>query len=1030
VVKAFAKYRPVDAAVWRVSAFASIPAAGWPGRDASSPQWRVWLAQVWASPGFAEAITHASAVLAEQVVAVVEGTAGDDRRASRVGHAVARYLARIRSRVTPFGLFAGVAPLRFGAVATTGGSEPGDRLRLRANGAWVAAVIAALESEPALVRCLTVAANDLVTVRGGRLHVEWQPHGGDPSRRGPVEVSVRHTPPVAAALAAARRPIAVSELEQQLLDRFPATGSPVVARLIGQLVTAGALITQLRPPSTQTDPLRHVLYVLDSADLAAAPAAQVMRDRLRAVHAMLAQDAPSDDRARSQLATRMRATAPGTDRPLGIDLRPAEPPPVSGRIATETATAVELLLQVSKAPAGRPGWREYRDRFRQRYGTGALVPVTDLIDPAVGLGYPRHFADPAFPGGAPWSGRDEHLLQLVQQAALDGTTEVHLSTADIAALAVSGATPGNGRYGPAHLDVTVEVRAACTAAVDRGEFTLAVLGAGRSIAATSGRFLDLLPGHVDLLSDAVATIVDGATLAQLSFPPYRPATESVTRVPQLFPTVISVGEHRPAAEQVLRLEDLAVTADLDRLYVVDLPSRRIIEPVVACAAAPHTMPPVVRLLMEIPRATGVALSLFDWGAAARLPFLPRLRHGRIILSPARWRIPTGALPGPQASAQRWEAAFGELRQRLRLPEVVAVGSGDQQLRLAVDDPMDQALLRGNLDKAGGPVEVTEAARPHEFGWCAGRAHEIVVPLVRIGRGVQPAIARRLAGRPVVPVEHGQLPGGGVVFGKLYGPPDLFSSIITEHLPDLINGENDAGRWWFVRYRDPHPHLRLRLVTDDFGRDAARLGRWAAQLRRLRLAGDLVLDTYRPETARYGTGPAMVAAEQLFTADSAAAIAQLTTYQGTPDSGDAITAVSHLDLLAALLGDSGQAIGWLLDHPDLLPRPTGDSRTARRHAIALAAPLDTGEAVAGAGTIGAPLAAAWAQRRTAARAYARQLADDPAGPSAAEVAMSLLHLHHNRAVGIDPDSEARIYHLARAVALAATHRGTVTAGSRA
>ncbi len=123
-------------------------------------------------------------------------------------------------------------------------------------------------------------------------------------------------------------------------------------------------------------------------------------------------------------------------------------------------------------------------------------------------------------------------------------------------------------------------------------------------------------------------------------------------------------------------------------------------------------------------------------------------------------------------------------------------------------------------------------------------------------------------------------------------------------------------WWFIRYRDPRHHLRLRLHTADSGQAAARTGQWAAALRRQGLASDLVLDTYRPETGRFGTGPALGAAEGLFAADSAAAAAQLAC-TGTGDP-QALTAASLADLAAALLGGRDPGLRWLADHP----RPAG------------------------------------------------------------------------------------------------------------
>ncbi|MGH4002067.1 MAG: lantibiotic dehydratase family protein, partial [Pseudonocardiaceae bacterium] len=380
-----------------------------------------------------------------------------------------------------------------------------------------------------------------------------------------------------------------------------------------------------------------------------------------------------------------------------------------------------------------------------RYGPGAVVPVTQLADPTAGLGFPCHYAEPDRTGmAAERSGRDERLLALAQQAALDGVQEVVLDDDIIKALA--GGEGGELRPAP-HLDLCVEVRAATTAALDVGDFTVVVTGIGHSAIATSGRFLQMLPGEdrqrIVAQYGALPLGVGGALAAQVSFPPHHPRVENVTRVPQVLPTVLSVAEHRDGHADQIGVADLAVTADQQRMFVLSLSRRRVVEPTLTCAAAWHTMPPLVRLLVEIPQATCAPVALFDWGVAACLPFRPRLRYRRSILAPARWQIPVGALPGPVAPRREWEAAMAVLRRQLRLPASVFVGTTDRRLRLNLDDSMDLALLRAQLDTASKSVTVTEAPTAADHGWCHGRAHEVVIPMASTAApGRAPAVVRR------------------------------------------------------------------------------------------------------------------------------------------------------------------------------------------------------------------------------------------------------------------------------------------------
>jgi thiopeptide-type bacteriocin biosynthesis protein len=472
-----------------------------------------------------------------------------------------------------------------------------------------------------------------------------------------------------------------------------------------------------------------------------------------------------------------------------------------------------------------------------------------------------------------------------------------------------------------------------------------------------------------------------------------------------------VAEHRHQAAGLLTLADLAVTADRERFYLCSLSRRAVVEPVLAACPAWHAVPPVVRLLFELPRADRAALSLFDWGAASRLPFLPRVRAGQVILSPARWRIPARELPDDTAASGEWTAGLAQIRQRRGLPDWVSVGSGDQRLRLHLENALDLSVLRAHLRTAGEAIVFTESWAPEDHAWCGGRAHEFVVPLASTA---PPLPAPKALARPLVVIgrEHGLLPGSGVLSARLYGHPALFDTIVTDCLPELVEGWDDLSRWWFLRYRDPRHHLRLRLYVSDYGSAAARVGRWAAALRRGNLIADLMLDTYRAETARYGGGSAMQAAEQLFAADSEAVMAQLRAEARHPL---AMTAASLTDLAGALLGGQQAGFRWFVEHPDAGgTRPL--DREARREVLAMTQSLPGREEAVPAG-----VRQAWHARAVAAERYVAQLR--AWGMEPADVTTSLLHIHHNRAHGVDPDVEATTYRLARAAALSYTARRT-------
>jgi thiopeptide-type bacteriocin biosynthesis protein len=998
-------FSAIDAAMIRVSVGDprdpfSAPWPEGPARD-DPAAWHRFVTRAWASGSLAHAVELASPALAATISETLSGGTPEGKKAARAAMALARYMLRFRGRATPFGLFAGVAPARTGGPAAADwGTE--HRPYARADARWLASVVAGFEAAGPLRARLQVTVSDLLTVRGDRIIVGWLPQASTLAQEAPAEISLSRTPAAETALRHARTTVAVGELADRITDQFPPATAGQTEAMIGQLMACGALVSSLRPPSTATDGLARILDVVGATGAGDIPSTAQIK-ALRETHSRLCRAVPAD---LNTIAGRMRELAEAPAHPVAVDLRADCHVTIPQLVADEAATAASALARLSPHPRGPSGWNDYYARFLDRYGLGTAVAVPDLLDPVMGLGPPSHYT---VPPPAPRSGRDERLAALAQQAVLDGTIEVVLDDTLIREIAVP--EYADARPVP-HMDITIDVRAASTRAVSEGEFTIIVCGVGRTAMAASGRFLHLLTGsereRLARLYSGLPTVTRGALSAQLSFPPHHPRAENVTRVPQMLPHLVSIGEHHGQHDPArIAFGDLAVTASTERLYLISLSRRVPVEPVLPCAPAWHAVPPAARLLFELPRAQCTPVSVFDWGAAASMPFLPRIRLGRVVLAPARWRIGAGTLPGPQASHDEWTTALEQLRGRLRLPRWVSAGPGDRQLRLSLDEPMDRAVLRAHLDASPGCAVITESWSPDDHAWFGGRAHEIVIPLAALTPpGPPPKLLARHG--PLPSPGRGHLPGaGGVLSARLYSDPALFDLIVTRYLPALISGWDDLALCWFIRYRDPRPHLRLRLHAANGGQAAARAGQWATGLCRQGLASDLALDTYRPETGRYGTGPALAAAEALFAADSSAAATQLATL-GTANQC-ALTAASLADLASGLLGGRHAGMQWLATHPI----PTGPEpldRDARRQTLVLAGNSDA---------VPAAVRRAWSVRADAAGEYADLLAGtgrDPAG-----ILETLLHLHHNRVHGPGRAGEVLTYRLARACAL--RHRAT-------
>ncbi len=982
-----------------------------------------WLSRQWQSRQVREAIAYASPALHHQLDEMLAAGSNDARTVRRVVIALASYLLRWQQRPTPFGLFAGIGLARVGTTTKVRWGLD-HHVAVRADAAWLGDVLTRLHQCLPLLERLSVVVNDAAYVRGDRLVAPGPAPDGTGQEMAPVEVSVRYSRPVRAAAEAARTPVRFGVLRELLMTQFSAATAQQIEGMLAGLLDQKILISSLCAPMTCSDALGYVCAELEAVAAETIPEIASTSRELSAVHhQLLAQDrSVVSDRATTR---RMQALSSVTDMPVIADTILDCDIEIPEQVVHEARDAVHVLHRLSPYPLGYPAWRDYHSRFRARYGTGALVPVLDLVADS-GLGLPADYLGSSR-GRVPsqLTERDEKLLALIQRATLNGDNEIVLTDHVIEDLAASD--PADLHL-PTRVEMAVEVRAQSAEALSRGRFTLAVTGTPRPGSSMAGRHAHLLPAEGrDAIAASFAAAGPRAIAAQLSFTPRKRRNENLVRSEQLVPHVIPVAEHRESGEHLITLADLAVTADDCRFYVVQISTGRRVEPrVVHALEASSQTPPLARFLADITTARASVYKAFHFGAAARLPYLPRIRYRRTILAPARWLLAAGDLPGRSATFAEWEVGLAAWRQQWRIPDWVAMVELDRRQPVNLSHRLHRLLLRTRLDR-GDRLELREASGPEDNAWL-GQRHEVLIPLFLDppSDGREPT---QVAGQQqVVTANAGHLPGDSpILCAQLYGHPGRFNEILTERLARLLGafGDEDRPGWWFRRHRqmsqpdaDQYLVLYLRLPdSSTYSPAAERLSEWANALRGEHLLSHFALVTYEPQAGRFGEGAALDRAYDIFTADSAAALAQIDLTVRAGAHAQAVAAASFVDLVVNFAGSVQAGSDWLIHQ---LRREQGPlDPMLRKQSLALVDPdgtLTSLRSLPG----GDNVVAAWHNRAVALGDYREALAErrDPL-----TVLPSLLHLHHIRSVGVDPMHERVTSRLARASALRHNARRT-------
>lgn len=930
-------------------------------------------------------VRRALAVGAGDLPRALERPPADAKGRDRLAGKLLRYLIRMSTRPTPFGLFAGVALANWGA--TTDLALSGERTsRTRPDMGWLLEFVAVLERRPE-VRCgLRVFANPAAFVRADRVFLSERAPVADSDEPG-RPVSLRATTPVRKVLARTRRPIPYEELVAGLAIEL-AVDRATVERLVDQLWEHTVLLSDLRPPLTVTEPARYVADRL-AAIAAAGGHAAALADLLAEIAAWDGLDAEQAIAGYPKLVVRaesvhsVKRSAKGpfqSDMAVGLAGRR-----INRAVAEEAARAAELMLRLSCSPRGFSHLDGYRARFEERYGSDREVPLLELLDPEIGLGPTERSTSDKAHG-------DPLLANLAASAIHDGVMEIELDEATVAELETWTVCPENA---PTSVDLAVFVTAESREAIDNGDFRL-VIGpnVGAPVAGrTLGRFADLLGAPAEAALREVAAAEDnlapGKLWAEVSYLPHKARTSNVavrplTRTHELAFDTSPSGENLP-------VDELAVTVRNGRFVLLWQGQE-----VVPCAGHmlnPRLAPPVIRFLEEISHDGRAQLGEFCWGYATEFPFLPRVRSGRVVLAPARWRVDRAALDD-----------FGRWREKWRVPRHVYLATMDNRLLLDLDRPEHLAQLRAE----SLPLVLHEALPAPDQAWLPGPdGHyiaEFMVPLVLTS--AMPAPRRSTAVR--ADMRRSWPPGSGWLYAKLYHVPTYEDDLISLAFRDFAAEVTVAGLvedWFFLRYSDPDPHLRIRFrgepdpVTAEL---APRLLRWGAKLVSDGYCRRLCLDTYEQEVERYGGPAAIGAAERLFTADSKATVDLLHLVRsGVLQVERNLLAASTVDDLLTGLGfDSGPHCAERVQDRREAAEEYREKARVLREVLG-----DPGWLARQPG--GQEAVAILAERRRAVEEFARAIDGLELARTPRDIAGSMVHMHCNRLLGRGHPLEQRV-----------------------
>lgn len=309
-----------------------------------------------------------------------------------------------------------------------------------------------------------------------------------------------------------------------------------------------------------------------------------------------------------------------------------------------------------------------------------------------------------------------------------------------------------------------------------------------------------------------------------------------------------------APEGDIALQDLALKLHGHELVLLSLSrGRRVIPRLSTAYNALHNGLGIFRLLYDLQyQGLRHQLTLDLESLFPGLEHYPRVVTGGIILAPAKWVFQQAAI----TALCRRPFSLGRLhlfRQAHHLPPRITMGLGDQQLSFELSDDgqalffldcisrLPKMILQEYLLPLGKGVQVD--GRPHQGQFMAA--------LIKKGITYDPLVPE-----PTLPgdVQREFPMGSDWLYLKLFCTPSSAGVLLRDIVAPLVADHREQiSNWFFVRYNDPAPHLRLRLqLTGPFtGKLLAALRERMNGSAHEQLLRDYQGDTYRRELERYG-----------------------------------------------------------------------------------------------------------------------------------------------------------------------------------
>lgn len=823
---------------------------------------------------------------------------------------IRKFLNRAATRTTPFGLFAGV---EFGNL----GDKTDIELncisqyykRARVDMEWLSKIVIICENNPTYWNHLRFRFNSDCYEAGNRLlapGLKLQVQREEFVDCVGEAMSVKNTEAVKFIYNNFGTDYFImNDLILKFKEEYCDLDSGVLLVFLKNLINMSILVSELQPPQVDTKPLCYVVNIIREYEID-----DGLLNKLQRVLGLIEQYNQTEMGKGTDLFLRCcdlmgEIQNLKSGHYLQVDMRTKY---VCCELNRSVADSIEHFIEIVRNEAFvceyPESLRAYSNLFIEKYGYNKEIAVQQLLDPDIGLGAPAGYSNPKTnnPLVASKSYIADRIMKIItEKLAICKNKELSVDLEDLDLKWIFNKKNELTEQDLDSMELAFYIMGESEEDIEKGDFLLVtspLLGSDSACKAI-GRFTDLFEDEKtklfleNLYNQERALSHDrGTLLIEGHEMPINGRYYNLCQNTYGNKLQLAVSLNLPDEKIKIELNDLfvGISQETNMFYVRSLKNNQHVRILLPNMLVPSLYSNTLRFLYEVTNMNySNVFAIQSFCMSSQYKIFPRIKYGKIVLSPAKWYISIEDLHLKEKSFKQFKQAFGEYRERYCIPEAVYAGNADNRLYLNCIDDCDLQILYNMLKKT--PINLFETFSIDKNCWVRNSekesfVSEIIFPVFKTA-GIKEDFpkerkevikldtkSRYMDNAAAIPLNaewRNQFPGqNGWWYLKLYYNSVNSDRLLGENIYFLCEEllkRKYIDLFFFIRYADPKPHIRLRIHLCEKNMDGDLISVWMQKMYAELNISSCKIDVYEREIERYGGIELINYAEKFFYSDS-------------------------------------------------------------------------------------------------------------------------------------------------------------------